>query len=90
MTKTILKVRLYGDPVLRKKSQLVKEVQGAERLLIGSMLETMYELPSQKDLKEVVITEECIDSQAEPVKVFRPFEEKKEAKLQSKVKEASK
>ena len=64
--------------------------RGLRSILEEVMLEMMYELPSQKDLKEVVITEECIDSQAEPVKVFRPFEEKKEAKLQSKVKEASK
>ena len=43
MIKTKLKIRLYGDPSLRKKSTPVKEVGSAERLLIQSMLETMYE-----------------------------------------------
>ena len=37
-----LNVRLYGDPCLRKKSALVKEVGVSERMLIRSMLETMY------------------------------------------------
>ena len=44
MIKTRLKIRLYGDPVLRKKSIPLKEVTAAERLLIESMIETMHEL----------------------------------------------
>ena len=44
MIKTRLKIRLYGDPVLRKKSTPLKEVTAAERLLIESMIETMHEL----------------------------------------------
>ena len=43
MIRTKLKIRLYGDPVLRKKSAPVKEISTSERLLIQSMLETMYE-----------------------------------------------
>jgi len=43
MTKTKLRVRLYGDPCLRKKSDSIKEVGPAERMLIKQMLETMYE-----------------------------------------------
>lgn len=37
-----LKIRLYGDPCLRQKSSEVKEVGPAERMLITSMIETMY------------------------------------------------
>ena len=43
MTTTKLKIRVYGDPCLRKKSSPVKSVGASERLLIKNMLETMYE-----------------------------------------------
>lgn len=43
MITTKLKIRLYGDPCLRRKSVLVKTVGPGERLLIKAMLETMYE-----------------------------------------------
>jgi peptide deformylase len=43
MTITKLKVRLYGDPCLRKKSAPVKEVGPAERILIQSMIDTMHQ-----------------------------------------------
>lgn len=36
-----LKVRIYGDPCLRKKSSPVKEVGPGERLLFAAMIETM-------------------------------------------------
>ncbi|MEZ4742076.1 MAG: ATP-dependent Clp protease ATP-binding subunit ClpX [Bdellovibrionota bacterium] len=49
--------------------------RGLRAILEESMLEIMYEMPSQKDLKEVVITEECIVMQAEPILVFRSEEE---------------
>jgi len=38
-----LKVRFYPDPCLRKKSNPVQEVGPAERILIQSMIETMYD-----------------------------------------------
>lgn len=43
MKPAILKVRLYGDPCLRKKSVPVEQVGPAERLLIRSMLATMHQ-----------------------------------------------
>lgn len=43
MTLSKLKLRLYGDPCLRKKSIPVKEITSGERMLIGAMLETMRE-----------------------------------------------
>ena len=38
-----LKIRIYGDACLRKKSKPVKEVGPGERMLIASMMETMHE-----------------------------------------------
>ena len=43
MALTFLKIRLYGDPCLRKKSRLVKVVGPSERLLIESMIATMHQ-----------------------------------------------
>ncbi len=40
---TKLKIRVDGDPCLRRKSQPVKEVGPAERILIEAMIQTMYE-----------------------------------------------
>ena len=37
-----LKIRLYGDPCLRETSQPMTEVGPAERMLIQSMIDTMY------------------------------------------------
>ena len=43
MITTKLKIRIYGDPCLRKKSIPVKEVGPAQRLLIAALIETMYQ-----------------------------------------------
>lgn len=42
MTVTELKIRLYGDPCLRKKSTAVSQIGCGERELIQSMIATMY------------------------------------------------
>ena len=39
----ILKIHIYGDPVLRKKCAAVKEWTDADRKLIADMAETMYQ-----------------------------------------------
>ena len=41
MTTAPLKVRIYGDPCLRKKSKPLKEVGPGERMLFKAMIETM-------------------------------------------------
>jgi len=51
--------------------------RGLRSILEGAMLEIMYEMPSQDDLKEVIITEECIVTKADPILVYRTAEEKK-------------
>lgn len=51
--------------------------RGLRSILEGAMLDVMYEMPSQKDLKEVVITEECIAAKADPILVYKSDDEKK-------------
>lgn len=43
MALTSLKIRLYGDPCLRKKSRPIKVVGPSERMLIESMIATMHQ-----------------------------------------------
>ena len=43
MIKAKLKIRVIGDPCLRKKSEFLKEVGPSERMLIEAMLDAMYE-----------------------------------------------
>jgi peptide deformylase len=43
MGKTELRVRKFGDPVLRKKSALVKEITAEHREFLSKMAQLMYE-----------------------------------------------
>lgn len=43
MITTKLKIRIYGDPILRRKALAVKAVGPAERMLMASLIETMHE-----------------------------------------------
>ena len=58
--------------------------RGLRAILEHAMLDVMYDMPSQLNLKEVVITEEVIVQEADPILVYRseseprPAEEKKE------------
>ena len=58
--------------------------RGLRAILERAMLDIMYDMPSQQNLKEVVITEEVIVQDADPILVYRsesevrPAEEKKE------------
>lgn len=45
--------------------------RGLRSILERAMLEIMYEMPSQDNLKEVVITEEVIVNDADPILVYR-------------------
>jgi peptide deformylase len=40
-----LPIRQYGDPVLKERTQEVRDIDGAIAALAGSMIETMYEAP---------------------------------------------
>ena len=43
------------------------------------MLEVMYDAPSQKQIKEVVITEEVIQGKSQPIRLFEQDKEMKSA-----------
>jgi peptide deformylase len=43
MSETALKIRIFGDPVLRRKSSLVKEVSAQHRHILSRMARIMYE-----------------------------------------------
>jgi ATP-dependent Clp protease ATP-binding subunit ClpX len=49
--------------------------RGLRAILEESMLDTMYEIPSEDSIKEVVITEEVILKGAQPILVYRTPEE---------------
>jgi ATP-dependent Clp protease ATP-binding subunit ClpX len=52
--------------------------RGLRAILEASMLDIMYDMPSKEGLKEVVITEECIELGAEPICVFKSSQDSKE------------
>lgn len=54
--------------------------RGLRAILEENMLDIMYDMPGQEDLKEIVITEEVIINKAEPIQVFRSDEEKAQMK----------
>jgi ATP-dependent Clp protease ATP-binding subunit ClpX len=58
--------------------------RGLRAILEKNMLEVMYEMPSQTELKEVVITEETVIKGSEPVLVYRTEAEKKAAESAAK------
>ena len=58
--------------------------RGLRAILEEAMLNVMYEMPSKKDLKEVVITEECIDLGSDPIMVFRSATDAKAEEEQDK------
>ncbi|MGP0592591.1 ATP-dependent Clp protease ATP-binding subunit ClpX [Nitrospira sp. T9] len=69
------KVKLkFADGALlaiAKKAHLQKTgARGLRAVLESVMLGLMYELPSQAEVKEVLVTEEFIHGQGEPIKVF--------------------
>jgi ATP-dependent Clp protease ATP-binding subunit ClpX len=53
--------------------------RGLRAILEEVMLEVMYEVPSQKQIKEVVITEEVINGKSEPIRIFEHDKEIKSA-----------
>ncbi len=53
--------------------------RGLRAILEEVMLEVMYDIPSQKQIKEVVITEEVIQGKSEPIRLFDQDKEMKSA-----------
>ncbi|MCG6987955.1 MAG: ATP-dependent Clp protease ATP-binding subunit ClpX [Gemmatimonadetes bacterium] len=53
--------------------------RGLRSILEGLMRDVMFELPSRKDVREVVVTEECVENGVAPLLVLHPEERKLEA-----------
>ena len=62
--------------VVREAIKRKTGARGLRSILEEAMLNIMYEMPSIKDLKEVIITEESIEKGSEPILVFRSPEKK--------------
>lgn len=45
MNETVLKIRLFGDPILRKKARRVKQITPVHRDILSKMAQTMYDQP---------------------------------------------
>jgi len=52
--------------------------RGLRAILEDAMLDIMYEMPGDENLKEVVMTEEAVVGTGEPIKVYLSDDEKKE------------
>ena len=69
------KVKLrFTDPAIaaiaRKAYTQKTGARGLRAILEETMLEVMYDIPSQKQIKEVVITEEVIQGKSQPLRLF--------------------
>ncbi|NIP82183.1 MAG: ATP-dependent Clp protease ATP-binding subunit ClpX, partial [Gemmatimonadetes bacterium] len=53
--------------------------RGLRAVLEDLMREIMFEIPSRDDVREVVVTPECVTEQIPPLLVLRPEAKKKEA-----------
>jgi ATP-dependent Clp protease ATP-binding subunit ClpX len=56
--------------IAKKAYQQKTGARGLRAVLESIMLDLMYDIPSQTDVKEVLVTEEVIQGQGEPIKVF--------------------
>ncbi|MCG6956250.1 MAG: ATP-dependent Clp protease ATP-binding subunit ClpX [Gemmatimonadetes bacterium] len=53
--------------------------RGLRSIIEGLMRDVMFEIPSRKDVREVVVTQECVENGVAPLLVLRPEERKLEA-----------
>jgi len=56
--------------IAKKAYQQKTGARGLRAVLESIMLDLMYDVPSQADVKEVLVTEEVIQGKGEPIKVF--------------------
>ncbi len=65
---------------IARKAYLQKTgARGLRAILEEVMLEVMYDVPSQKQIKEVVITEEVVLGKSQPIRIFEQDKEMKSA-----------
>ena len=65
--------------VARKAYTQKTGARGLRAILEEVMLDMMYEIPSQKQIKEVVVTEEVILGKSQPIRLFEQDKEMKSA-----------
>ena len=67
-------LKFTDDALLRMSQVALEKKMGARGLRIimeELMLDLMYDIPSDKDIKEVVITKEVVDKTGAPITVLR-------------------
>ena len=59
------------DAIANKALKLNLGARGLRTILEGTLLDTMYNYPTQKNLSKVIVTRDCIISNAQPILVFK-------------------
>jgi ATP-dependent Clp protease ATP-binding subunit ClpX len=65
--------------IARKAIDRGTGARGLRAIIEELMLEIMFELPSRDDVREVVITQECVEKRAAPILILEPEAKRKEA-----------
>jgi ATP-dependent Clp protease ATP-binding subunit ClpX len=77
-------IRLKFEPdalraIARKAIERGSGARGLRAIIEELMLDIMFELPSRQDVREVVITKECVDDSSTPILIIEPEAQRKEA-----------
>ena len=77
-------VGLTFDPkaikaISRKALERGTGARGLRSIIEGIMRDLMFEIPSRSDVREVVITAECVEEELPPLLVLHPEQRKLEA-----------
>ena len=65
--------------IARKAYTQKTGARGLRAILEEVMLDVMYDVPSQKQIKEIVITEEVISGKSQPIRLYEQDKEMKSA-----------
>ncbi|MGD8700640.1 MAG: ATP-dependent Clp protease ATP-binding subunit ClpX [Gemmatimonadales bacterium] len=65
--------------VARRAIERGSGARGLRAIIEELMLEIMFELPSRQDVREVVITKECVEDNSAPILIIEPEAQRKEA-----------
>ena len=65
--------------IARKTLERGTGARGLRSIIESLMRDVMFEIPSRKDVREVVVTPECVETGVAPLLVLRPEERKLEA-----------
>lgn len=77
-------IRLKFEPdalraIARKAIERGSGARGLRAIIEELMLDIMFELPSRQDVREVVITKECVEDSSAPILIIEPEAQRKEA-----------